>query len=367
MQELTCCGTVPQARFYSTLCGVPQEGGHYLYVLVGGWEKAGEAQEFDLQCSPSKVMHILDSRTWRWGTRTSTGTPPAGVVHHASVTYKGKVLVFGVCDDTASTSANRIATYDPTTASWTSIAVPPRIAGRTPPQASHTAVSDGTSIYIFGGNAGHTALGDLWQFSPESNQFTLILPKKGDVPSPRQYHASCYARGSVWVYGGAPDNKTTRADDAVYADLWRFDVEGRYWELVVPQGGRLPSARGSVSAVFTDPFIYIFGGFDGKSDFRNLYRFDVDLRKWAELPVDSNITARWGHSAAPLPHSSGFVTFGGYSYLTETVHEDVLRYEHPPPSLRYLTAKRILLAGMKYKGWEEEEEEGEEEERSGDS
>eukprot|EP01062_Namystynia_karyoxenos_P063280 TRINITY_DN56090_c0_g1_i1.p1 TRINITY_DN56090_c0_g1~~TRINITY_DN56090_c0_g1_i1.p1 ORF type:complete len:523 (+),score=163.22 TRINITY_DN56090_c0_g1_i1:77-1570(+) len=166
-------------------------------------------------------------------------------------------------------------------------------------------------------------------------------------PPRRLYHCSCLARGRVYVFGGAPDPKTTTAEDPVYDDLWYYDLGAQTWVEVLCESGRRPSARGSASCVFTDPFIYIYGGFDGRQDFGCLHRFDVDLQRWEQLTVPPQLPPRWGHACSALPRAAGagMIVYGGYTSQYEKIYDDVVIVRHSAPSLKYLVAKAALLGG----------------------
>ena len=373
-------GDEPKARFYSTLTAVDAKGGWAEYVLIGGWEMLdGPVGECELECCSSKVVHILDSRTWRWRAAAATGDGPPGVVHHAAWVDGGRVAVLGGCDEAGGEAAERrVYWLDPATMVWSSAvaATVPGDAGtpqRVLPRASHTCVGDGRGgAYLFGGNDGGVAFGNLWHYDAGTKAFAHVTPAPGPAPEPRQYHAACLARGRLYLFGGAPDNKTTRESDIVYGDLWCFDPPTSRWTLEsppapppttgAPAAGRGapagaaaavcagPRPRGSLSMHFADPFVYVLGGFDGTRDFGDLHRFDVDLRAWSVVETPSWLRPRWGHCVAPMPRGlGGFLAFGGYSYEESLVFNDLLRVATEPPSLKYLAAKFVVARGRSWR------------------
>eukprot|EP00754_Rhynchopus_humris_P007519 Rhum_TRINITY_DN13486_c0_g1::Rhum_TRINITY_DN13486_c0_g1_i1::g.60593::m.60593 len=359
-------GDEPKARFYSTLTAVDAKGGWTEYVLIGGWEMLDGAGECELECCSSSVVHVLDSRTWRWRAAATTGDGPPGVVHHAAWMDGGRVAVLGGCDEAgAETAERRMYWLDPATMVWSSAAavtVQGEAAAlqRVLPRASHTCVGDGRGgAYLFGGNDGGVAFGNLWHYDAGAKAFSHVTPAPGPAPEPRQYHAACLARGRLYLFGGAPDNKTTRESDIVYGDLWCFDPPTSRWTLESPPAPAAgkgaacagpPRPRGSLSMHFAEPFVYVLGGFDGTRDFGDLRRFDVDLRAWSVVETPSWLHPRWGHCVAPLPPGhGGFLSFGGYSYEESVVFDDLVRVAAEPPTLKYLAAKFVVARGRDWR------------------
>ena len=137
-------------------------------------------------------------------------------------------------------------------------------------------------IYTFGGAERQHTLGKLYAFEVGKNRWRRVTPRTTGPPS-RLYHAACAVRDRyMYIYGGAPDNKTTSPEDVVYDDLWRYDAWENVWERV-EQLGNVPSKRGSTSLLFSDPYLYMLGGFDGTNGLDDFYRFDVDTHLWRRL------------------------------------------------------------------------------------
>lgn len=158
----------------------------------------------------------------------------------------------------------------------------------------HTSVlvqgSAGPAIYTFGGASGRYSTNDMYVFHVNSEQWSHVpAPPSGRVPAARLYHMSCAVGRYVYIFGGAPDVKSTRAGDPVFSDFWRYDTEKNEWEELPSASSVLnpdrdaPTPRGSAVMQFVAPYIYVFGGFDGAEALGDTYRFDVDLRKWANV------------------------------------------------------------------------------------
>eukprot|EP01065_Artemidia_motanka_P035760 TRINITY_DN43655_c0_g1_i1.p1 TRINITY_DN43655_c0_g1~~TRINITY_DN43655_c0_g1_i1.p1 ORF type:complete len:429 (+),score=110.17 TRINITY_DN43655_c0_g1_i1:62-1288(+) len=390
-RRLPCSGRRPNCRLYPTLCPMSLDGDCKRVALFGGWEHV--VVGVDSQCSPADRAHVLDVETGQWEELVTTGATPPRVAQHVAVPHPlqpGRMLLYGGCDD----EGNRVRSLydlDLQSGKWESADASCGKQGT----SSHTAVlhQASSSVYVFGGNDGVQSFSDLWCLSLRDGGWSLVVPEHpprnlrrhrgdrlrqrlhalysepdasgsdseascspkrrpppSDPPRPprRLYHCSCMARDSLFVFGGAPDPKTTTAADPVYDDLWRFDLDGRYWTEVTCEGGTRPSARGSASCVFLDPFVYIYGGFDGLQDYRCMHRFDVDIQRWEQISVPVDLPPRWGHACCTLPKGAGagFVVYGGFSCGSREIYDDAVVVKHTPPPLKYLVAKAVLLSGF---------------------
>ncbi len=160
---------------------------------------------------------------------------------------------------------------------------------------------DGTPdrlIFMFGGV--HVADRYNLQVGPQSHDMLFVWslnarrwsrvtssPQHGTVPPcwppKRLYHAGCAVENRfLFIFGGAPDCKTTTGDDVVFDDLWCLDAETVTWRLVAPRGNA-PTKRGSCTMVYRRPFIYLYGGFDGTNSLADMYRFHVLTEVWQEI------------------------------------------------------------------------------------
>jgi N-acetylneuraminic acid mutarotase len=66
------------------------------------------------------------------------------------------------------------------------------------------------------------------------------------------------------------------------------------------------------SCIAYEASLYIFGGFDGRSRFQDLYQYSIDDRTWTEISNSDNVPmGRFGHSA--VVYRSGMFVFGGWN------------------------------------------------------
>lgn len=96
-------------------------------------------------------------------------------------------------------------------------------------------------------------------------------------------------------------------------DFYSFHLKEHKWNLILGNGGTIPSPRDRHCAIAYSNSFYIFGGFDGTSRVNDFYEFDFTTMMWNEI-ISS------GHSAPPSPrhshsvvvHMDSMFVFGGY-------------------------------------------------------
>lgn len=137
------------------------------------------------------------------------------------------------------------------------------------------------------------------------------------IPKGRAGHSCVYKGGRLWVFGGFSTQEEL-------GDIFSFDIQGRYWEEVVPcssQGAadakgasgvsagadRLarPSPRYGHGAVVVEDSMFIFGGYGGKqSCLSDLWEFHFPSSRWSKVLVEGRVPLpRFRCSAAVLNDS----------------------------------------------------------------
>ncbi|MCR9246701.1 MAG: hypothetical protein NXI31_16835 [bacterium] len=153
----------------------------------------------------------------------------------------------------AATSLGTIATAQ---AAWTQLTP----ANSPSPRAGHVGVTDGGSMYLFGGKPGPTSeLNDMWQF--DGANWTDITPTAGPLPQTRHFYAGTYdtSRGVYVLFGG-------RSGSTNLGDTWEFD--GTSWTQLSPATS--PSARRWASMAYdaVQGVCILFGG-NGAAGYNN--------------------------------------------------------------------------------------------------
>ncbi|KAJ1658039.1 hypothetical protein IWQ61_002650 [Dispira simplex] len=106
----------------------------------------------------------------------------------------------------------------------------------------------------------------------------------------------------IYVFGGW-DNKTC------YNDVYVFDSDSMHWSLAKALGDIPPACRAH-SATVIDRKLFIFGGGDGPDYFNDLYIFDADSYVWTKPQVTGELPGhRRAHSC--FAYEGSLYLFGG--------------------------------------------------------
>ena len=134
-------------------------------------------------------------------------------------------------------------------------------------------------IYLFGGTDDEERLNDIYAYNIRSNSWDKIeqaLANKNPLPEPRSGARGVAFMDGLYFFGGYQ-----RKQGTYFNDLFYFDLDKRAWNVVLtPQNESQeidkkrspPSPRTDHSAVLYEGSMYIFGGYDGRARFNDLYK-----------------------------------------------------------------------------------------------
>jgi N-acetylneuraminic acid mutarotase len=175
-------------------------------------------------------------------------------------------------------------------------------------------LSEGNKLLLFGGWTGDSKYSaDTWACDLTAKAWTKLKPS-GTSPSPRASQAMTYDPvGNKLIVFGGYDGKT------YYGDLWAYDLTGNAWSTLTPTGAG-PSARHGHSLVY-DPEskkMILFGGFDGSTQYNDTWAYDPAANSWADLkPTGSMPAGRDSQAMAYDSDDKVMVLFGGWSTTTQ--------------------------------------------------
>lgn len=95
--------------------------------------------------------------------------------------------------------------------------------------------------------------------------------------------------------------------------MFYYDLSRKRW-VAIEKIGDYPSERTDHTLVLYEGSIYVYGGYDGKSRFGDLYKCNLKSGKytWKELKGDGIMPLnRFGHTAIVYEHS--MFVFGGWN------------------------------------------------------
>jgi hypothetical protein len=208
----------PLPRCHGTLVSTPDTA-----LLYGGFPTDPSAAPAPNHWSLFEITEDAEARAV-----PSAGEAPTLWGHTACFCH-GCLFVFGGVDATSMAEVNTVAVYSFAEHRWrwADFALAPE------PRALHSAVMDGSRMYVFGGFSGRPdrqqfpQLGDLWRFCLNSGLWEEVRGT-GDLPNPRSGHAAVLQDGMVYIIGGLEGNASRL--NAI-STLAAFDTASNTWSV----------------------------------------------------------------------------------------------------------------------------------------
>ncbi|XP_024030394.1 actin-fragmin kinase isoform X2 [Morus notabilis] len=244
-------------------------------VVFGGF--------FDKKFLSDIVVYDID--IWQWSELTSFGDLPSPRdFAAASAIANRKIVMYGGWDGKKWLSD--VYVLDTISLEWTEL---PVTGSLPPPRCGHTATMVEKRLLVYGGRGGGgPIMGDLWALKgliEEENETPawtqLKLP--GQAPSPRCGHTVTFGGHILLLFGGHGTGGWLSRYDIYYNDCIVLDRVSAQWKRL-PIGNEPPAARAYHSLTSIGSCYLLFGGFDGKTTFGDL---------WWLVPEDDPIAKRW--------------------------------------------------------------------------
>ncbi|GLT66732.1 hypothetical protein SLA2020_390830 [Shorea laevis] len=215
---------------------------------------------------------VLDTDIWQWSELTSFGDLPSPRdFSSASAVGNRKIVMFGGWDGKKWLSD--VYVLDTISLEWMELSVTGSLP---PPRCGHTATMVETRLLVYGGRGGGgPIMGDLWALKGlmdeelETPGWTqLKLP--GQAPSPRCGHTVTSGGHYLLLFGGHGTGGWLSRYDIYYNDCIVLDRVSAQWKRL-PTGNEAPPARAYHSMIYLGSRYLLFGGFDGKSTFGDMW------------------------------------------------------------------------------------------------
>ena len=115
-------------------------------------------------------------------------------------------------------------------------------------------------------------LNDLYVLDTETNHWEQVVGATAGVPppSPRSFHSTVSWGGSMYVFGGCPDQGRC-------ADLYEFNAETLCWKQL--EAGPMEGRGGTPLAVTQDGEIFVVGGFAGR-EMADIHSYNIKTATW---------------------------------------------------------------------------------------
>ncbi|XP_003383692.1 PREDICTED: host cell factor 1-like [Amphimedon queenslandica] len=186
------------------------------------------------------LYELLASR-WEWRRLTPLGEPPCPRLGHSFNLVGQKAIIFGGLANESNDPKLNIPKYlndiqlleikEGTSLQWHA----PTFDGPIPPvRESHTAITWGTKLVVYGGMNGKR-LGDLWILETDPWKWTNVA-SQGKVPLPRSLHVSAIIKNRMYTVGGWVPVMNKEGEQAHEAE-WKctnslacFNLDTSSWE-----------------------------------------------------------------------------------------------------------------------------------------
>ncbi|CAN0900643.1 Protein GLUTELIN PRECURSOR ACCUMULATION 3 [Linum grandiflorum] len=227
---------------------------------------------------------LLDTDTWQWSELASFGDLPSPRdFAAASAVGNQKIVMFGGWDGKKWLSD--VYVLDTISLEWTELAITGAIP---PPRCGHTVTMVEKRLLVYGGRGGGgPIMSDLWALKgliDEENETPgwtqLKLP--GQAPSARCGHTITSGGVNLLLFGGHGTGGWLSRYDIYYNDCIILDRVSAQWKRL-PIGNEPPPARAYHTMTCVGPRYLLFGGFDGKLTFGDI---------WWLVPEGDSITKR---------------------------------------------------------------------------
>ncbi|CAL9112706.1 unnamed protein product [Musa hybrid cultivar] len=258
---------------------------------------------------------MLDTDIWQWSELTSYGDLPSPrEFAAASAIGNRKIVMYGGWDGKKWLSDVYI--LDTISLEWTELS----ITGSVPqPRCGHSATMVEKRLLIFGGRGGGgPIMSDLWALKgliDEENETPgwtqLKLP--GQNPSPRCGHTVTSGGHYLLLFGGHGTGGWLSRYDIYHNDCIVLDRVSVQWKRLATSNDP-PAARAYHSMTSIGSRYLLFGGFDGKTTFGDL---------WWLVPEDDPIAKRFPSIPSAPPESQSVTVSDGLaeSSLKENQNE----------------------------------------------
>ncbi|XP_047975792.1 protein GLUTELIN PRECURSOR ACCUMULATION 3 isoform X1 [Salvia hispanica] len=238
---------------------------------------------------------VLDTDIWQWSELTTFGDLPSSRdFAAASAVGNSKIVMFGGWDGKKWLSD--VYVLDTISLEWMELSISGTLP---PPRCGHSVTMIEKRLLIYGGRGGGgPIMGDLWALKglikegKEENEppgwTQLKLP--GQAPSPRCGHTMASGGPYLMLFGGHGTGGWLSRYDIYYNDCVVLDRVSVQWKHL-STSSEPPAARAYHSMNCVGSRYLLFGGFDGKSTYGDL---------WWLVPEDDPIAKRSGVSSSDV-------------------------------------------------------------------
>jgi hypothetical protein len=174
-------------------------------------------------------------------------------------------------------------------------------------------------LYIYGGSSRGWSSDRMYRYDIKLRLWERVTPV-GEALHVSGDHTGVVYRDHMLVFGGRShaDRRggvRTGIPQVVYNQLYLYSFETNEWRLVPTEGGVI--GRKSHSCVIYEDVMYVFGGWDHKQHFNDMWRlplhalFEAEPRLLWEIVDQRGEVPRKRHTHSTVVHGDEMLLFGG--------------------------------------------------------
>ncbi|KAL3916327.1 MAG: hypothetical protein SGPRY_006868 [Prymnesium sp.] len=279
-QKLPSYGQMPPVAFQASDAQLASSGARML--IMGGQRRGISGEMWVLETNGDGWMQVqpdaANGFTATIPERTQSTLVSIGVEPQSSaLLFGGYVLNVGESNDLWLTEISLDSNTSSPVAANTKI----EAEGTPPcPRYGHSATLVGQAMIVIGGQDGTEQFNDVWSVSIEPFVWSAISTD-GPSPAPRSRHTATLVDGKILVWGGF-SRKERVLGDAYTLTLSGNSGKWNPWEVST---GAMPPPRAqhTMSSHPDGQHCYIFGGYDGEKNTKDIWVLNVAETTAAEL------------------------------------------------------------------------------------
>jgi N-acetylneuraminic acid mutarotase len=269
--------------------------GSAFYAIGGGqWPNTNTNQRYlEVPCTtptatpptPTPTPTVCGVGQWQ-----QESSIPVQLIDNTVVAHGDRLYSFGGSRGSGGTGTEAYV-YNPATMLWSPIApLPAR-------RYDAVAVSDGTAIYIVGGNSNTGTTSLLLRYDPAANTYTPLAPST----LPTEYHAAVLLNGKIYRIGGDDGYPSYNFTDSVEV----YTIATNSWA----PAANYPQRIVVPAAVALNGYIYSGGGWGDEPG--KTYRYDPASDSWDDDAVADLAVSR-AAAATGVYHGRWLIAGGGW-------------------------------------------------------
>ena len=237
------------------------------------------------------------------------GEVPSARWRHTAVSDGGRLIVFGGFNS-PHVRLNDLYVLDVKTLTWTQQGNPAAAKERRKKKtaAGPTGRGEEASKAAAGGASGGVL--DMSGFDADITVIPVAANTSPEAPSPRGGHAAALVGRFMWVFGGYGGAGYQRTD---FNDLYSFDVDTMSWNPLVEVTGTVPARRSGHTMFAVRSTLMVYGGWNSSECFDDLHTFDTASNVWSSVDSGAYGVPRWNHCGFAIEAVPNWqvVVFGG--------------------------------------------------------